>query len=173
MAEQGQNPWSFTSADVLTATIAASPTGLISSAGGIVNLTTTGAHGLSTTVQQWVTIINPTLAAYKGFYKVLSVPSTTTAILYSENFRYNQTILAASGGGTMILNQWNQNIRAEDMSWLNGTATNEIIVLTKDGNVIWDAIAPTTGTYSRSKPFWIAGLSIQALPSGTLTITIN
>ena len=173
MAEQGQNPWSFTSADVLTATIAASPTGLVSSAGGIVTATTTAAHGLSTTVQQWVTIINPTLATYKGFYKVLSVPSTTTAILYSENFRYNQTILAASGGGTLILNQWNQNIRAEDMSWLNGTSGGEVIVLTKDGNVIWDAIAPTTGTYSRSKPFWIAGLSIQALPSGVLTITVN
>jgi hypothetical protein len=173
MSEQQQNPWSFTSADVLTATIAASPTGLVGAAGGIVNLTTTGAHGLSTTVQQWVTIINPTLAGYKGFYKVLNVPSTTTATLYSDNFRYNQTILAASGGGTMILNQWTQNIRAEDMSWLNATSAGEAIVLTKDGNVIWDAIAPTTGTYSRSKPFWIAGLSIQALPSGTLTITVN
>jgi hypothetical protein len=173
MAEQGQNPWSFTSADVLTATIAASPTGLVGAAGGIVNLTTTGAHGLSTTVQQWVTIINPTLAGYKGFYKVLAVPSGTTATLYSENFRYNQTILAASGGGTMILNQWNQNIRAEDMSWLNGTAADEVIVLTKDGNIVWDAIAPTTGNYSRSKPFWIAGMSIQKLPSGTLTVTVN
>src|ERR1700679_2712915 len=108
MSEQGQNPWSFTSADVLTATIAASPTGLVGAAGGIVTLTTTGAHGLSTTVQQWVTIINPTLAGYKGFYKVLAVPSTTPATLYSENFRYNQTLLAASGAGTMILNKWTQ-----------------------------------------------------------------
>lgn len=173
MAEQGQNPWSFTSADVLTATIAASPTGLVASAGGIVALTTTGAHGLSTTVQQWITIINPTLATYKGFYKVLAVPSGTTATLYRDDFRYNQTIPAASGGGTMILNQWQYNIRAEDMSWLNGTAADEVKVFTKDGNVVWDAIAPTTGNYSRSKPFWIAGMSIQTLPSGVLTVTVN
>jgi antitoxin (DNA-binding transcriptional repressor) of toxin-antitoxin stability system len=65
------------------------------------------------------------------------------------------------------------NLRAEDMSWLDATAAGECIVLTKDGNVIWDAIAPTTGNYTRSKPYWVNGLSIQQLPSGVLTITIN
>lgn len=171
MAELQQNPWSFVPSDVVTSTPAASPTGLISAAGGIVNLTTTGAHGLA--VNQFITIINPTLAGYKGFYKVLVVPSGTTATLYSDSFRYNQTILAASGGGTVILNQWPVNLRAEDMSWLDATAAGECIVLTKDGNVIWDAIAPTTGNYTRSKPYWVNGLSIQQLPSGVLTITIN
>ena len=173
MSELQQNPWSFTSADVLTATISASPTGLVGAAGGVVNMTAT-SHGLSTTVQQWVTIINPTLPGYKGFYKVIAVPTVNTATLFSQTFLNAGTILAASGGGTMILNQWPTNLRAEDMSWLNAaTAADEVIVLTKDGNVIWDAIAPTAGSYSRSKPFWVNGMTIQKLSSGTLTVTVN
>ncbi len=172
MAQISENPWSFTSADVVTATIAASPTGLIASAGGVVALTTTGAHGL--VVGDFVTIINPTLAGYKGFYKVIAVGSATTATLYSDKFRYAGTILAASGGGTTVKNQYVQMVRAEDMYWLNAAAANdEVIVLTRNGNLIWDAIAPTKGTYSRSKPFFVEGISIQQISSGTVTITVN
>jgi hypothetical protein len=168
------NPWSFVNADVVTSTPAASPTGLVSSAGGVVALTTGGAHGL--VVGNFVTIIGATNAAYNGFYKVIAVGSATTATLYSDKFRYAGTVLAASGGGTVIKNQYVQMVRAEDMYWLNAAAAgDEVIVLDRDGNLIWDAIAPVgaPGNYSRSKPYWVQGLSIQKLSSGTLTVTIN
>jgi len=168
-----ENPWVFTSADVVTSTPAASPSGLIASAGGIVALTTGGAHGLA--VNNFVTIVNPTLAAYRGFYKVLAVPSGTTATLFSPSLAVPGTaILAASGGGTVVLNQYVGMIRAEDTYWLNAAAANdEVILLTRNGVPIWDAIAPTKGTYSRSKPFWVQGLSIQQISSGTVEIVIN
>jgi hypothetical protein len=168
------NPWSFTSADVVTSTPAASPTGLVSSAGGAVLLTTTGAHGL--VAGNFITIVAPTLATYQGFYKVIDVPSGTTAHLLSPSLLNSSTILAASGGGTVVLNQWQQMVRAEDMYWLNANAAgDEVIVLDRNGNLVWDAIAPTgaPGNYSRSKPYWISGFSLQKLSSGTLTVTIN
>jgi hypothetical protein len=168
------NPWSFTSSDVLTATIAASPTGLVSSAGGIVALTTSAAHGLSTTVQQWVTLIGTSPVTYIGFYKVLAVPTTTTATLYSDALRYSQTVLAAGGGGTMILNQYNNTISGQDMSWLNANAANDqVIVYDKNGNLVWNSIAPTKGTYSRAKPHWFNGLSISQISSGTLMVSVD
>jgi len=165
------NPWSFVSADVVTAAPSASPTGLISSAGGVVAYS--GA-AFAPVPGNFVTIIGATNALYNGFYKVLAVGGGgTTATLYSDKLRYAGTVLAASGGGTIIKNQYQNYVRAEDMYWLNATAASEAIVLDKNGNLVWDAIAPTTGNYSRSKPYWINGLTIQALPSGTLTVTVN
>ena len=172
MSQLKENPWNFTSADVLTATPSASPSGLISSAGGVVLLTTGSAHGF--VANNFITIIGATNAAYNGFYKVIDVPTTTTAHLFSQALQNSSTVLAASGGGTAILNQYVQMIRAEDVYWLNAAAANdEVILLTRNGVTIWDAIAPTKGTYSRSKPFWVQGLSIQQISSGTVEIVIN
>src|ERR1700752_1588561 len=104
MANLSSNPWSFVSADVLTAAITASPTGLVSSAGGVVAYTG-GAIALA--VGNFATIVGATNALYNGFYKVLAVGGGgTTATLYSDKLRYAGTVLAASGGGTIIKNQY-------------------------------------------------------------------
>src|SRR4029077_5950157 len=165
------NPWTFTSADVVTATPSASRSGLISSAGGIVALTTGAAHGLL--ANQYATVIGATNSAYNLFYKVLAVPTATTAKLFANSLFITGTILAASGGGTIILVQYPYMIRGEDLSWQNATAAGELKLLDRNGNIIWDAIAPTTGNYSRSKPYWIEGIAAQAIPSGTVVLTVN
>jgi hypothetical protein len=172
MSQMAENPWSFTSVDVVTATPTASPNGLVASAGGAVLLTTGGAHGF--VANNFITIIGATNAAYNGFYKVLDVPTATTAHLQSQALLLSGTVPAASGGGTAILNQYQFMVRMEDVYWLNANAANdEVILRSRNGALIWDAIAPTKGTYSRSKPYWTDGLTIQQISSGTVMITIN
>lgn len=185
------NPWSFTSADVASSTAAASPGGMIqqgTTAGeqalGTVLYTSTAAHNL--TVGQWVTYISDTNGRFLGFYKVIAVPTATTALLQNisspTSGRPFGTIIAASGGGTMLVNQWAWMVRAEDISLQNdGTApgTAQLIILDRNGNIIWTAsvgtAAETTNVaQNRGKIMWVDGLTLQLVPTHTtVLVTIN
>jgi hypothetical protein len=185
------NPWSFTSADVPAAvTAAASPTGMVqqgTTAGqqglASVLLTTTGAHGL--TAGQWITYIGDTNGRFNGFYKVVFVPSATTALLQSISSPTSgspiSTIVAASGGGSVLVCVWPWMIRAEDISVMATSAAPGATLLTlldRNGNIVWNFIGVATAegfvSANRGKPLWIDGLTLQLIPTGCIVeVTVN
>lgn len=186
------NPWSFTSADVLLSTAAASPGGMIQQGAtlgqpglGAVLYTSTAPHGL--VAGQYVTYIGDTNGRFLGFYQVVAVPSATTALLANissptKGSPFN-TIIAASGGGTMLVNQYNSMVRAEDLS-LQGTGgvpagSTQLIILDRNGNLIWRVdvgVVETTGfvAQNRGKIMWVDGVTLQSMPTNTVVLmTIN
>jgi hypothetical protein len=186
------NPWSFISTDVLTSTAAASPTGMIQQGTtpngpglAAVLYTATGAHGL--VAGQRVTYVGDTNGRFLGFYQVVNVPSATTALLANissptSGLPFN-TIIAASGGGTMLVNQWPWMVRAEDISLqATGAMTpGELLIVDRNGNPVWDAaiVASTQGlpnpnSQNRGKLMWIDGITLQSVPAGVIIlVTIN
>jgi hypothetical protein len=179
------NPWTFTSTDVPAAsTPAVSPGGLVQQAAlGSVLLTTTGAHGLS--AGQFVTIIGTTNGRFLGWYKVVAVPSGTTALLQSLSQPNSgspiNTVLAGDGGGSVLVNQVQQNIRAEDMSIMATSAApgaTALSLLDRNGSIVWTFIGAATtpgfASQNRGKPMWFDGLTLQSIPTGCIVeITIN
>ena len=179
------NPWSFTSADVpAAATPTASPNGLVQVANdpAAVNLTTTGAHGLS--VGQWITIIGTTGSRFLGWYKVMAVGSGTTALLANLSSPTSgqpfNTTLAGDGGGSVLVNQYQANARFEDMSIQanNATPTAGLLsLLDRNGLLLWTAqlaASAPSGAQNRGKLMWVDGLTLQSIPAGwVLLATIN
>lgn len=183
------NPWSFTSADVASSTAAASPGGMVQAgapAFGTVTYTTSGgAHGLS--VGQHVTYIGDTNGRFLGHYVVVAIISTTVALLQNLSSPTSgsgfNSVIAASGGGTMLVCQWPWMIRAEDISIQAANAADtagNVIIIDKNGNLIWTAAvgATPTGTGSsaqnRGKVMWVDGLTLESIPAGyTVLVTIN
>lgn len=168
------NPWSFVPTDANTATIAASATGLVLNADGSVTLTLTGAFSQADlTVNQKLTIFQPTNLAYQGFYKVYKKTSSTVYVIVPINFTIPAGT-AASGGGTAAQNQYADEIRAEDISWQNVSALGQVLIIVdKNGNPIWESVASGPGVYSRGKIMWVNGLTLIEQDSGIVLVTVN
>ena len=187
------NPWSFTSADVPAAVVAAaSPNGMIqqgTTAGqqglASVLLTTVGAHGL--TAGQYITYVADTNGRFLGFYQVVAVPSATTALLANisgpKNGQPFNAVIAASGGGSVLVCQYPWMVRAEDIS-LQGTGgapggTTQMILVDRNGNPIWRVdvgVTETTGfvAQNRGKIMWVDGITLQSIPTNVIIlVTIN
>lgn len=166
MAQIAANPWSFTNADQATSVAITS----IASAGYSSLVTTSSAHGLALfqDISLQAVTGNP---LYNSGYKVQSIPSTTT-------FYITQNIpnLAASGANGNVLTTaytTNGKIRGEQISW-QGAAAGTLIITDTNGFLVWTQTASGADqTYTYGKPFWFDGLVINALPSGTLLITVN
>jgi len=185
------NPWSFTSADVASSTAIASPGGMIQQSAipgdralGSVLYTSTAAHNL--VAGQYTTYIADTNARFLGWYKVIAVPTATTVLLANLSSPTSgqpfSTVIAASGGGTMLVNQIQQNLRGEDISLQNdGTApgTSQLILLDRNGNLNWTAAVGITAIASdvaqnRGKIMWVDGLTLQLVPTHiTILVTVN
>src|SRR5229473_2084431 len=133
------NPWTFKATDVPAASVpVASPGGLVQQGApalAAVILTTVAAHGL--VAGQFITIIGTTNGRFLGWYKVIAVPTTTTALLASLSSPTSgqpiNTVLVGDGGGTVLVNQVQQNVRIEDIA-LQGTGgapagTTQLIIL--------------------------------------------
>lgn len=188
------NPWSFTSADVASSTAIASPGGMVQQgtvlgqqALGAVLYTSTAAHNLS--VGQHVTYIADTNGRFLGHYVVVAVPSATTALLANLSSPTSgspfNTVIAASGGGTMLVCQYPQMVRAEDLSiqaTVAAPTAGELVLLDKNGNLVWEAnitvgggtTGPTPPSQNRGKVMWVDGVTLQTVPVGVvLLITIN
>lgn len=163
------NPWSLVSGDIVSATPAASPTGLVLNADGTVSLTTTGAHGFSA---GWgLTVISATNAAYNGYY-VATVAAGTTATLIPQFVIPAGT--AGSGGGTIAKCLYNANVRVEDMSWQNASAAGQLLDFRdRNGFPIWQATASGAGQQNRGKLYWVSGITPITLQSGVVIITVN
>jgi hypothetical protein len=178
------NPWTFTSGDVPGAPPApvASPNGLVQQApsgpglAGVL-LTTVAAHGL--VAGQFITIIGTTGGRFLGWYKVVVVPSATTALLANLSSPTSgqpfNTVLAGDGGGQVLINQVQQNVRAEDISWQNYAAGATLSLLDRNGLVIWTATSALadSNAQSRGKILWVDGITLQTISSGTVLVTIN
>lgn len=185
------NPWSFTSADVASSTAAASPTGMVQQSAipgdralGAVLYTSTLAHNL--VVGQHVTYIADTNGRFLGHYLVIAVPTTTTALLANLSSPTSgspfNTVIAASGGGTMLVCPYPWMIRGEDISLQNdGVApgTSELLILDKNGSLVWVAAVGTTAIASdvaqnRGKPLWFNGFTPQLIPTHIFVVlTVN
>jgi len=184
------NPWSFTSTDVpAVVTAAASPTGMVQQGATLgqpglasVLLTTTGAHGLS--AGQYITYIGDTNGRFQGLYQVIAVPTATTALLANissptKGSPFN-TVLAASGGGSVLVCQWPWMIRAEDISVLatGVPGATALSLLDRNGNPTWTFIGVATAegfqAQNRGKVLWTDGLTLQSIPVNcTVLVTIN
>jgi hypothetical protein len=174
MANLTSNPWSFTSADVVSATPVASPNGLILNADGTVTLTTTApfAVTVNATTSAWVTVISATAAAYNGFYKVL-IGSGGTVFTLAPQFSIPAGT-AASGGGTVAVNLYNAYVRIEDLSWQKPSALGDTLDLRdRNGNILWQASASGAGQQNRGKLFWCNGITPIVITSGVVIATIN
>lgn len=184
------NPWSFTSTDVPAAvTAAASPTGMVQvgttanfPGTAAVNLTTAGAHGL--VAGNFITYVGDTNGRFLGWYAVIGVPTATTALLaYLSTPKLGQgpnTIIAASGGGSVLVNQVQQMVRAEDISVLatGVPGATTLSILDRNGNVVWTFIGVATAegfsAQNRGKVMWIDGLTLQTIPVNcTVLVTVN
>jgi outer membrane protein assembly factor BamB len=139
--------------------------------------TATGAHGL--TVGQFVTYIGDTNGRFNGWYKVIAVPTANTALLANLSSPTSgqpfNTVLAASGGGTMLVNQVQQNVRAEDISWQGAAAGATLSLLDRNGQLIWTALSTLaeSSSQNRGKIMWVDGITLQTISSGTVLVTIN
>ena len=177
------NPWTFATGDIPAAsTPVASPNGLVQVAGalGAVNLTTTGAHGL--TAGQFVSVIGTTGGRFVGWYAVMAVPTATTALLANlsspTSGRPFSTILAGDGGGSVLVNQVQQNIRAEDISWQNVPISATLILRDRNGLIIWQASSAATSVsgnaQNRGKVMWIDGLTLDTITTPSVVLmTVN
>lgn len=183
------NPWSFVSTDVAASTAAASPGGMVQqgavgNALGSVLYTATAAHGL--VAGQYTTYISDTNSRFLGWYKVIAVPTVTTALLTNLSSPTSgspfNSVLAASGGGTMLVNQVQQNVRAEDISiqyTVSAAPVAALIsILDRNGLPLWQVeigtTAPGLASQNRGKLMWVDGVTLQSLPANCIAlVTIN
>jgi hypothetical protein len=169
------NPWSFVAGDINNQAIVASPGGLTQSTASprVVTLTTSGVHGFL--ANQFLTLYGITNAGYNGYYKIIRVPTTTTAVLESISRPTAgspiDTILAASGGGHANLIQYKDNVRIEDLNWQSDTTANDTLdVRDRNGNVVWQS---KEGGASRGKLVWVDGISLVQMSGGILIVTVD
>jgi hypothetical protein len=179
------NPWTFVTADIPTpSTPTASPNGLVQQGGlgsgnlGAVLLTTTGAHNLS--INQYITIIGTTGGRFVGWYKVIAVPTTTTALLANLSSPTSgqpfNTVLAGDGGGSVLVNQVQQNVRMEDISWQNVPVSATLILRDRNGLIIWQATSTLaqSNSQNRGKIMWVDGITLDTITTPSVVLaTIN
>lgn len=177
------NPWSFASADVPAAIpLVASPNGMVQQAPnyGAVIMTSTGAHGLS--AGQFLSYIGDTNGRFLGWYKVIAVIDATHALLANLSSPTSGSpfsgIVAASGGGSMLINQVQQNVRMEDISWQNVAPSSSLVLRDRNGLVIWSASTAATAinedSQNRGKLMWVDGLTLDTITTpSNVFITIN
>lgn len=163
------NPWSFVSADVVTATINGA-TGMTLNADGTVTMTTAGAFAVNS--GDSITVRGVAAAAYNGFYKVLIGAAGTSFTLAPQFIIAAGT--AQSGGGSVAKCLYTSQVRIEDISWQNPSAAGQQLDLTdRSGNQTWLATATAAGSQNRGKLFWVNGFTPFQIQSGTILLTIN
>jgi hypothetical protein len=159
------NPWSFTNADQATSVAISS----IVNNGASALVTTGAAHGY--TLYENISLQGAAVAGYDNGYKVLSIPSTTSFLVALEA---NQILLANAGaGGNSLTVAYPYKVRVEQMVWLDPSAA-QLTITDTNGNPVWSYLPPATGdVFTYGKLFWIDGIVINALPAGTLQVTVN
>lgn len=167
MSQQSANPWVFTSADVAASVAITSIAGVGASA----LVTTSGVHSLSAFAPISLQGITGAGVIYNGGYKVLSVPSTTTFYIQLAV----PSLVASGAVGNVLTAAYLAMMRIEQSLWDGATAADILLITDAHGNTLWNPIAGVSdGPYTFGKLFWVGkGLVINALPHGTLQLTIN
>jgi hypothetical protein len=170
------NPWSFTSADVVSSAISA----ISLNSDGTVSVTVGATAGI--VAGNFVTVASNSTAVYNGFYLVAIVVSGTVLTLVPSLANPPRIPAGTGAGGAngfVILNQYKDWIRAEDIKWDMVPVSATLDVRDRNGNIVWQATSPANAganppNYNRGKVFWINGLSINILTAASiLTITVN
>jgi hypothetical protein len=161
------NPWNFTSADVSTSIAITS----ITRNGARSATVVATAHGHA--VGDYISIQNPSVSAWAGAYRIESVIDANTFTIRIEDWRSSLANAGAQGNVLSILfPQLAQIIEVTQMLW-DGPAVNGVMLLTDViGRTVWNPTAVTGGTLTYAKVFPISGLVINALPTGTLQVSV-
>jgi hypothetical protein len=157
------NPWTFTNADQATSTAI---TSIVNN--GASALVTATAHGL--VANQAISIQGTTVTGWRGGYKVQAVPSANTFLI---NVPDGKLTLANNGAnGNVLTAAYLDLVRAEQLLW-DTVGAGPLLVTNIVGNIIWNPQAVAgQGPYTYGKTFFVEGLVLNTIPSGTLQITI-
>lgn len=163
MANIVTNPWTFTNADQATSTAITSIVNQGASA-----LVTATAHGLAE--NQAISIQGTTVTGWRGGYKVRAVPSANTFLIDLPDWK--RTLANNGANGNVLTAAYLDMVRAEQLLW-DTVGAGPLLVTNIVGNIIWNPSAVAAqGPYSYGKTFFVEGLVINTLPSGTLQMTI-
>jgi hypothetical protein len=174
MANFQVNPWSVTTADLVTAAI----TSVTLNADGTVTLVTATPMTFNLTSEGqpriWFTLIGVTNPLYNGFYFVVIGVSGGTVFTLIPQFVIPAGT-AASAAGTAGQCLYQDNPRIDDLSWQNALAAATLDFRDRMGNIIWQATAANTvtGQQNRGKLYWVHGFTPFVLTSGIVLFTIN
>jgi hypothetical protein len=165
MANLQTNPWTFTNADQAASVAITSIT-----AQGASALVTATAHGL--TQNQAISIQGANPAGWNGGYKVQAVPSANTFLINVPDWK--RTLASAGAAGNVLTAAYLDNIRAEQVLWDQTSAGTSLLLTNLVGNTVWNPHATLADQpFTYGKLFWIEGLVINTLPSGSnLQITV-
>lgn len=165
MADISGNPWNFTSTD---AAISAAITSIVRNNQGSALITTTAPHGMA--VDQYISIQGTTVTGWRGGYRILAVPSTTTLLVAITP---QQATLANNGAnGNVLTAAYMQLIEVTQMLW-DGATTGSLLITDLTGRIVWNPTSPAlSGTLTYMKAFPVFGLVINTLGTGTLQISV-
>jgi hypothetical protein len=163
MANIVTNPWTFTNADQAVSTAITSIT-----AQGASALVTATAHGLATNAKISIQGANP--AGWNGGYVVQAVPSANTFLINVPDWK--RTLASAGAAGDVLTAIYLDMVRAEQLLW-DTAGAGTLLVTNIVGNTIWNPTAVAgQGPYTYGKTFFVEGLVLNTIPSGTLQVTI-
>jgi len=168
MSNRQTNPWTFTNADQAS-TVAI--TSIVRNGTGSALVTTSAPHGFVDGAFSPISIQGTTVTGWRGGYKIQAVPSTTTFLITIPDGKSN---LANNGAnGNVLSAEYLDLMRAEQLLW-DTVGPGPLLITNIVGNIIWNpqALATNQGPYTYGKTFFVEGLVLNTIPSGTLQITI-
>ena len=158
------NPWTFTNADQAASTAI---TSIVKQGLGASALVTAAAHGLTENAR---ISIQATLTNWNGGYRVRAVPSANTFLIDVPDWK--RTLADLGAVGNVLTAAYLDMVRAEQMLW-DTTGAGPALFTNIVGNIVWNPQAVAgQGPYTYGKVFFIEGLVINTLPSGTLQVTV-
>lgn len=165
MADLSGNPWNFLPAD---AALSAAITSITRNGFASALITTTAAHGM--VQDQFISVQGTTVAGWRGGYRILAVPSTTTLLVAIAP---QQALLANNGAnGNVLTTAYMQLIEVTQMLWDNPTATQTLLLTDLSGRTVWNPVAVTGGSLTYMKAFPVFGLVLNSMASGVLQISV-
>ena len=163
MANIVTNPWTFTAADQATSIAITSIVNQGASA-----LVTAAAHGLLANAP--ISIQGASPSGWNGGYKIQAVPTVNTFLIAVPDWK--RTLANAGAAGFVVTAAYLDMVRAEQLLW-DTAAAGTLLVTNLVGNIIWNPTAVIgQGPYTYGKTFFVEGLILNTIPSGTLQITI-
>jgi hypothetical protein len=158
------NPWTFTNADQAT-TVAITSIVRNGTASALVTAT---AHGLLENAP--ISIQGASPLGWNGGYRIKAVPSANTFLINIPEWKSN--LANAGAAGNVLSAEYLDLVRAEQLLW-DTVGAGPLLVTNLVGNIIWNPQAVAgQGPYTYGKTFFVDGLVLNTIPSGTLQITV-
>ncbi len=131
-------------------------------------MVTAVAHGLLENAP--ISIQGASPFGWNGGYKIQAVPSANTFLIKIPEWKSN--LANAGAAGNVLSAIYLDMVRAEQLLW-DTVGAGPLLVTNIVGNIIWNPSAVAAqGPYTYGKTFFVEGLVLNTIPSGTLQITI-